>query len=66
MDDNKNMKTVSPELSDEALDQVVGGRGEPDNPCPDCGSTKPAIQTREGYLCPDCGHVYQRRIRIKS
>ena len=25
MDDNKNAKTVSPELSDEALDQVAGG-----------------------------------------
>ncbi|MBR4702680.1 MAG: hypothetical protein IKD63_01600 [Oscillospiraceae bacterium] len=57
MEDEK--KTVQ-EISDEALDQVAGGFGGKDNPCPDCGSKKYARfrAADKKYVCPDCGHVY--------
>ena len=63
MDDNKNAKAVSPELSDEALDAVAGGFGGPKSPCPDCGSTRRARLQGDDYICPDCEHIYFHRPR---
>ena len=59
MEDEK--KTVSQELTDEALDQVAGGCGGPKNPCPACGSTKYAVTKEGNKVCPDCGHKYFAR-----
>ena len=37
MKDNKNTNTVSSELGEGDLDQVSGGFGGENKPCPDCG-----------------------------
>lgn len=60
MKDNKNTNTVSSELGEGDLDQVSGGFGGENKPCPDCGSKKSAIFLfeKKKLVCPDCGHVY--------
>ena len=61
MKDNKNTNTVSSELGEGDLDQVSGGFGGENKPCPDCGSKRPPVFLfqKKQLVCPDCGHVYK-------